>query len=79
MTIFLSIASDGRWFYSLVSSIEHPIRTESDVRSMESHGTCYVEIPLVYLFTEYREKICHFYNGFVVVVYRVMEIIHPII
>ena len=55
MSINSSIASNLWWSYSLVRSIERPIRAERNICTMQPHCTGYIEITLVYLFTKLRE------------------------
>lgn len=74
MTIFLAIASDRRWGYSLVCSIEDPVSKEGDIRTMKSHRTRNIELPSIYCFTKLREQGYHGVYASRRIIDRIMKI-----
>ena len=79
MPIFLTVATDRWRCNALIGSVEHPIGAECNVRTMESHGTSYIEITLVNHFTELGHECHHAFHLLGMIVDRVMEIFHAVL
>ena len=76
MSLITSIASDWWWCYTTVSAIEYPVCAECNVCAMKSHSTSNVEIALVYVLAETRQKLHHRLHAATSVVNRIMEILN---
>ena len=62
MPISSSISSNLWWSYSLVRSIEHPIRAECNICTMQSHCTRNVKAAIIYQTTELWKETGHLLN-----------------
>ena len=79
MTVFLQVALQGRRLLSLICAIEHPVGAESDVCTVQPHGTSDIETASVDALTKLWKQRHHAFNDIGMVINRVVEILHAVL
>ncbi|OYP76193.1 hypothetical protein CIK92_02000 [Prevotella sp. P4-67] len=79
MAAFFQVAFQSRRLLSLVCTIEHPVGTESDVCTVQPHGTSDIETASVDALTKLCKQRHHTFNDIGTVINRIVEILHTVL